>query len=149
MRVEIPTPWRAVAFAVAAGAGALLALGVPTAVIPNGFFRRMTPTRPQDYLFLGLAVALAAALGASYAIPATCPWQQREMTAGGLLTFFAIGCPICNKLVVLLLGISGAFTYFEPIQPLLGGVAVLSLGFALWVRLRAVRSAVAYGARQA
>lgn len=143
MRALVVAPLRAVLFAAAAGLMTLLALGVPTAVIPNGFFRRMTPTRPQDYLFLGLAVALAAALGASYAIPATCPWQQRELTAGGLLTFFAIGCPICNKLVVLLLGVSGAFTYFEPVQPLLGSGAVLSLGFALWVRLRAIRGVAA------
>ncbi len=32
---------------------------------------------------------------------------------------FAIGCPVCNKLVVLALGFSGALAYFEPIQPAL------------------------------
>ena len=35
-----------------------------------------------------------------------------------LLAFLAVGCPLCNKVVVLLLGASGALTYFEPIQPL-------------------------------
>jgi hypothetical protein len=30
--------------------------------------------------------------------------------AGGVLSFLGVGCPICNKIVELLLGISGAFT---------------------------------------
>jgi hypothetical protein len=41
---------------------------------------------------------------------------------------FAVGCPVCNKLVVLALGFSGAMTYFTPLQPILGvGALVLTL----------------------
>jgi hypothetical protein len=58
---------------------------------------------------------------------------------GGLLSVFAIGCPICNKLVVLALGASGAFAYFALIQPILGQLSVGLLLYALRVRLLAER----------
>jgi hypothetical protein len=53
--------------------------------------------------------------------------EARSFTVGGLLSFFAIGCPTCNKLVLIALGSSGAVTWFEPVQPVLalGGIAVL------------------------
>jgi hypothetical protein len=57
----------------------------------------------------------------------------------GVLTFFAVGCPICNKLVIVLLGISGALTYFEPLQLYLG---IASLIFLVWTLLLRVRSVV-------
>jgi hypothetical protein len=47
-----------------------------------------------------------------------------------------VGCPVCNKLVVVLLGSSGALTYFAPVQPLLGLLAVTLSATALAVRLR-------------
>lgn len=54
---------------------------------------------------------------------------------GGLLTYFAVGCPACNKLVLLALGSAGAMTWFEPFQPILQGAAVLLLLWALRSRL--------------
>lgn len=53
-----------------------------------------------------------------------------------LLSFFAVGCPVCNKLVLLALGTSGALRWFEPVQPVLSVVGLLLLGGALRVRLR-------------
>ena len=56
--------------------------------------------------------------------------------AGGTLTTLAIGCPICNKAVVALIGTSGAISWFGPIQPVIGA---LGLGLAIWalaLRLR-------------
>lgn len=132
-----PISWRAAAAGLGAGALALLVIGLPTAVIPNPWFTRMTPTRPQDYLFLGLTGLLTAAIGVTYARPATCSVQEGKVTTGGLLSLLAIGCPICNKLVVLLLGTSGALTYFEPLQPVLALAAIGVLGFTLFLRLRA------------
>jgi hypothetical protein len=52
----------------------------------------------------------------------------------------AVGCPICNKIVVLLLGVSGALTIFQPLQPVLALAAMVLLGYALFLRLRAVRA---------
>ncbi len=130
---------RATALGFLFGVGTFLVVGIPTAVIPNQWFRRMTPTRPQDYIFLATTALIAAAIGTTYASQSACPRQERKLTAGGLLSFLAVGCPICNKIVVLLLGVSGALNYFAPIQPVLGLASVALLGFTLFLRLRAIR----------
>jgi hypothetical protein len=49
-----------------------------------------------------------------------------------------VGCPICNKLVVLLLGTSGALTFFGPAQLYIGLVSLALLGWTLRLRARAV-----------
>lgn len=127
---------RARALGLAGAAGAFLAIAIPTAVWPNPFFVRMTPARPLDYLFLGLTAAGAGLLAATYARPSDAP-AQRGMF-GGFLAFLAIGCPVCNKLVILALGVSGALTYFEPLQPVLGVASVVLVGTALAARLRGI-----------
>ena len=48
---------------------------------------------------------------------------------------FAVGCPVCNKLVALALGAGGALTYFGPTQPVLGLLSVGLLLYALRERL--------------
>ena len=133
---------RAAAYGVLGGIATVLLVGIPTAVIPNPIFTRMTPTRPQDYAFLVVTALLAALLAATYALPAACSLQENKLAAGGVFSFLAVGCPVCNKIVVLLLGTSGAFTYFEPLQPVLGVVSIVLLGYAIRTRLRAVRNAL-------
>jgi hypothetical protein len=54
----------------------------------------------------------------------------------GLLSFFAVGCPVCNKLVVIALGTVGARQWFEPVQPLLAAVSIVLMAIALRTRLR-------------
>ncbi len=132
---------RAVAYGLGTGAAVLLLIGIPTVLIPNPWFSRMVPTRPQDYAFLALTVLLSALIGATYAFPAACPLQEGKLTAGGFLSFLAVGCPVCNKIVVLALGTTGAMRYFEPAQPLLAIAGIALLGYALIVRLRAIRHA--------
>ena len=53
--------------------------------------------------------------------------------------WFAVGCPVCNKLVVGLLGTSGATGSFAPAQPALGAAAVALTAGALVIRVRAIR----------
>ncbi len=65
----------------------------------------------------------------------------------GLLTFFAVGCPVCNKLVLLSLGAAGAVTWFQPFQPLLQVAAIALLTWALVRRLRNRASCPAVFAR--
>ena len=130
---------RAVAFGIASGVATLLIIGVPTDVLANPWFARVVPVRALDYMLLGLTTLLAAALGASYAFPARCALRPGRLTLGGALSYLAVGCPVCNKLVVLLLGVGGALTYFQPLQPVLGLVSVLLLTVALLTRLRAIR----------
>ena len=56
--------------------------------------------------------------------------------AGGILAWFAVGCPVCNKLALLALGYSGAITWFTPVQPFLALGALILTGVALVWRLR-------------
>lgn len=134
-------------------AGAVM--GLPTDVLPNPWFTRMTPVRTLDQVLWPLLSVSTGLLIATYAHPAMRVAAARgSMTVpgSGLAGTFAIGCPICNKLVVLMIGTSGALTWFEPIQPVLGfGALALSSG-ALAMRLRASEECATCadrGARQA
>lgn len=130
--------WQATTMGLGVGAATFLLIGLPTAVVPSPFFGRSVPVRPQDYLFLGITTLLAALLGATYAFPSTCPLQEGKLTAGGFLSFLAVGCPVCNKVAVLALGASGALTYFAPIQPFLAAASMVLLGYALFLRMRSI-----------
>jgi hypothetical protein len=135
-RTRIP---RATLYAALGAAVTALAIGIPTDVIPNPVFGRpMVDVRPQDYVFLALTAAMAGILAASYAFPRAraCSTEQGKATLSGLFTFLAVGCPTCNKVIVLLLGTSGALTFFEPLQPLLGLASLGLLAVAIWVRWR-------------
>jgi len=65
---------------------------------------------------------------------------RRGGFAGGLLTFFAVGCPVCNKVALLALGSAGAVTWFQPMQPVLQVLAVGLLAWALHRRLATERA---------
>lgn len=67
--------------------------------------------------------------------------HEGKAISGGLLSVLAVGCPICNKLVVLLLGVSGALTVFGPAQLYLGALSVALLAWTFRLRLRAVARA--------
>ena len=113
-------------------------VGLITAIIPNALFARIVEPTTWSYIFWLAPAAFFGPLAASYVVPiaAVCEVQRVEQstTVGSVLSFLAVGCPVCNKLVVLALGTSGALTYFEPAQPWLGGLSVVLLGYALWTR---------------
>lgn len=129
---------RFVGVSTVATAAYLVAVGIPTAIIPNPLFVRMIPPGPTNYAFWITPALLLGPLVATYVVPLRenhCSLSGRT-TAGGFLSYLAVGCPVCNKVVVLLLGVGGALAYFQPIQPVLGAISVLLLGYALWLRLR-------------
>jgi len=140
---------RWMAAAVASGASLVL-LGIPTAMIPNPIFARKIEAPVWTYPSLFVTALLAGLLLASYVRAAAAGGtatldeastdEARSFTVGGLLSFFAIGCPTCNKLVLLALGSSGAITWFEPVQPVLAlaGIAVL-----LWALRRRLKGEIA------
>lgn len=114
-----------------------LAIGIPTAVIPNPWFARMVPAGPANYFFWVASSLLTGALLATYVLPRSTRDRMAAATAGSsYLGLLAVGCPVCNKLVVALLGVSGALTYFAPIQPLLGAAGILLAATGLTIRLR-------------
>ena len=119
---------------------AALAVGIPTDVVPNPWFTRMTPVRTLDVVLLPIMSVAIGSVLATYALPSSCRTSGGLSAGGGsgLLGVFAVGCPVCNKLVVLALGFSGALTYFEPIQPVLGVGAIALSAVALRARLLAV-----------
>ena len=59
-------------------------------------------------------------------------------TVGSMAAFVAIGCPLCNKIALLLLGASGALTVFAPLQPVIGAASLILLVVTLGWRLRIV-----------
>jgi hypothetical protein len=138
--------WPSRRLVVAAGGAALTAvlIGLPTEMVANPWFDRMTPVRIWDRPVWLATSLLAGLLIATYVAPGSAGTGDerpaRTGGAGGVLAFFAVGCPVCNKLVVLALGTSGAHAWFEPVQPVLGLVSLALLGFALRARLRGERA---------
>lgn len=128
-------------FVVAAAAVALLT-GIPTVLIPNDWFSRMTPAQSYAYPVWVAASALSGILAASYwgvrARVCATPASRTAGGAGALLSWLAIGCPVCNKMVVAAVGTSGAFAYFAPVQPWLAAVSIASLLAAVAWRWRAL-----------
>jgi hypothetical protein len=129
--------WRFTVLAAAAAGLYVVALGIPAAIIPSPLFHRAVPPDIWNLLSWMAPAVLFGPFAATYLVPwpASCRVGGRA-GAGGMLSFLAAGCPVCNKLVVLAAGVSGALAYYRPLQPLLGAVSVVLLGLALRIRLR-------------
>lgn len=111
--------------------------GIPTALIPNSLYIRMIPATPLDYVFLGAtSVLLGGYVGLLYYRKSGGTKEDLAAMGGGLAGIFAFGCPICNVLLVSLVGSSALLTYYEPVRPLIGIVGVALLGGAVYLRMR-------------
>ena len=109
-----------------------LVIVIPTDVVPNPFFGREIEVTPWALTVLVLTSLLSGALLATYIQAAPKKDDQASARFGGVgavLTYFAIGCPVCNKIALIALGYTGAIQYFAPIQPYLG---VLSIALLLY-----------------
>lgn len=116
-----------------------LLVGLPTDVIPNPVFGRPVPVTWWSYPVLAVTALLGGLLAATYVRTSDdLDRPARAGGVGGLLSFFAVGCPVCNKVVVLALGTVGARRWFEPLQPLLAVASIVLLVVALRARLRSV-----------
>lgn len=149
-----PSAWRTlrrwtprqVAVAALGAVVVALLIGVPTDVIPNPVFGRPVPVTWWSYPTLLVTAVLGGLLVGTYvrrdsAPPSTLDeidQPTRNGSVAGLLSFFAVGCPVCNKLVIVALGTTGARQWFEPIQPLLAVASIVLLAWALRARLRSV-----------
>lgn len=141
--------WTPRQYMAAAGFSVLFALliGIPTVLIPNPVFGREIAVLTWNYpVWIGSSI-LAGMLAATYVRPSkdTPPpasddaqgtRQGKLGIVGAVLAWFAVGCPVCNKLALLALGYSGALTWFAPFQPILAAGAILLTGGALVFRLR-------------
>lgn len=139
-----------------------LLIGVPTVLIPNPVFGREIPVVAWNYPVWIVTSTLAGMLAATYVrarrpepsstggaacveggngdgagtVDAPVDSPSRFAIAGGVLAWFAVGCPVCNKIALLALGYSGALTWFAPMQPYLAAAALLLTAGALVLRLR-------------
>lgn len=122
-----------------AGAGTGLAIALVTAMVGNPVFARSVPTPWWAWPTLAVSAVLSGLLLATYVRePGAEPSERvsRPGGIGGLLTVFAVGCPVCNKLALLALGSAGAMQWFAPVQPFLGVAAIGLLAWGLTARLR-------------
>ena len=141
--------WPARRWLAAAVAAALtyLVVAVPTDLIDTPLFSREVPPTWWSFPVLGITAVLTGLLMATYVSRESVAAGEADAggsdskgrfgAAGTIVSFFAVGCPVCNKLVLLALGTSGAMQYFEPIQPLLAG---LSIALLLWAFVKRATS---------
>ena len=133
--------WRV---AVLGGIATAILVALPTAVIPNPVFGRAVEVTWWSYPVVVLTGILGGLLLATYVKepgleeekPAEDAKASKLGLAGGFIAFFAVGCPVCNKLVLLALGASGAMTWFAPVQPFLAVASVVLMAVALRIRLK-------------
>ncbi len=137
---------RHAAVAVAATIVVAVVVGTATVLIPNPVFGREIAPVWWNYPVWLLTSALSGMLAATYVRTnstsdgvledESARRSSRLGLAGGVLAWFAVGCPVCNKLALLALGYSGAISYFAPLQPVLAVAALVVTGVALMIRLR-------------
>ena len=133
--------WRV---AVLGGIATAILVALPTAVIPNPVFGRAIDVTWWSYPVVVLTGILGGLLLATYVkepgLEEEQPVEDAKASklglAGGFIAFFAVGCPVCNKLVLLALGASGAMTWFAPVQPFLAVASVVLMAVALRIRLK-------------
>ena len=133
-----PRRWFA---ALAMGLFTFLAIGLTTAVIPNPIFGRGVPVTDWSMPVLAATSILSGLVFASYVrnddvieLEAADRTSKAGMT-GTLLSLIAVGCPTCNKLVLLAIGSSGAVRWFAPLQPYVAALSVALLFYAFRTRV--------------
>lgn len=115
----------------AVAAAMFVALGTVAALWQNPFFMRMTPAGGFEIALLLLQSVLA---GVYVGLPQS-RCGRKSAGAGAIIGFLGIACPVCNKVLVLLIGSALLLEYFEPLRlyVALGGAALLAL--AVWLKL--------------
>ena len=147
--LELPrSTWpRAVVFA---GIAAVL-IAVPSDLIDTPIFGRPVEVRWIDYVILAVTSALIGLIfairpepsevAATEELAVTVDRQGTRTIWGGFVSFLAVGCPVCNQAVVALIGVSGALSWWAPVQPFVGLLAVGLLLYTLRKRLNTYKLA--------
>jgi hypothetical protein len=113
-------------------------IALPTAVVENPLFGREISVTSWSVTVIVISSVLTGLLTATYVKNDFSDENPRQLKIGGtgaLLSYFAVGCPVCNKLALIALGYSGAIQYFAPIQPYLAVAGIALLAYSLRMRL--------------
>lgn len=145
---------RFAAWAVLWSAASLVGFGLVAAIIPNPVFARRIPPEPFAIAVWLLSAPLMGVIAATYTVtppgastaavpltvaplpPSSEPRSTTVSTIASLGAFLAIGCPVCNKIALVLLGTSGALTVFAPLQPVIGAASLVLLAATVIWRMR-------------
>ena len=132
--------WSAKRWIVAISVGLLtfFVIAIPTAVVQNPVFGREIGVTSWSVTVIVVSSILTGLLTATYVKNEFSDENPRQLKIGGagaLLSYFAVGCPVCNKLALVALGYSGAIQYFAPIQPYLALAGIALLMYSLRMRL--------------
>lgn len=118
------------------GLATVILIGVPTDIVANPWFAREIPVRWWEYPVLAATCLLTAAwFGIQMAGPDDTGGRPGAY-GGAALALFAVGCPVCNKVVLLAIGTSGALGFWAPIQPYLAVLSLMLLGASVVYRWR-------------
>lgn len=116
---------------------AALVIAIPADLIDTRLFGRPIEPKPIDYVILAVTASL---IGLILAIRPDVgsirdETDQTRTIWGGFVSFLAVGCPVCNQAVVALVGTSGALSWWAPVQPMVGLLAIALLVHTLRRRL--------------
>lgn len=119
-----------------------LIFGIVMALIPNNFFVRMFPPTIIDYIFLfSTSVMLGAYFSLYFYGKQEVYGKEDYAAAGGALpSILAFSCPLCNALLVSLLGAATILAFIEPLRPVFGIFGIGILGFALYLKVKNLKS---------
>jgi len=114
---------------VLAAALSFAAIGTVAALWQNPFFVRMTPTAGPEISFL---VVQAFLIGV-YVVIRRPACSSKGVTAGSVVSFLGLACPVCNKILLYAFGTELLMTYFEPVRIYVAALGVvLTLALVVW-----------------
>ncbi len=127
-----------IVYTLAFSALAILILGIPTAVIRNHFYFRMTPAFWFDYVFLvvnGTLIGFYFAITYTSTQPEACKIEKKSLFAS-LLAIFGIACPICNQILMLIFSTTFLLSFLEPVRPFISLASTLLLIWLVYKKLK-------------
>lgn len=129
---------------ITASAGAVVAaliVGVPAGIVPSPFYQRMTPVLWWNYpVWIATAILSGLILATYVRTQSSSAAPSRVGIGSNALTLLAVGCPVCNKLVIMTVGVTGALNLWAPIQPVLGLISLALMAGAFRQRLKGERA---------
>ena len=116
---------RRITIGVAVAVGAFLALGTVAALWDNPVFIRMTPAGGWEISML----AVMSVLSGVYVAIRRPFCSVKGASAGGILGFLGVACPVCNKILLLIFGGELLMTRYEPVRLYVAALGALLIGW--------------------